>query len=282
MIQTLIILPSPILKDYIRGFEIREFDTMGLEIVKPVFAYHESLISIFLKGKPAAFNSISKEDPTFIIKETSPVFCGVMGIQSQLKGALIFKGAIKVVNLQFTPTGFTNIFKIPAHVITDRMYNIEQVFGHEFSMLHEQLMECSTQAEIIRHVEMFLIKKLSSKPISTVSNVLQKATTALRGQRYNFTIEELAYHSNMSLKTFERKFVEQVGITPKLFNNIRRFNAALEMKMAEPNLKWTAICHRLGYFDQMHMVKDFTKFTGEPPTTLFKSMGGVLENILIE
>ncbi|WP_373497439.1 helix-turn-helix domain-containing protein [Aquiflexum sp.] len=71
-----------------------------------------------------------------------------------------------------------------------------------------------------------------------------------------YTIEELEYHSNMSLKTFERKFMQQVGLSPKLFERLRRFNQALDLKTYQPRLSWLDISYKSGYYDPMQMVKE--------------------------
>ena len=75
----------------------------------------------------------------------------------------------------------------------------------------------------------------------------------------------------MSIKTFERKFIEQVGASPKIFSRIVRFNKAITLKMKEYKKSWTSIALDCGYFDQMHFIKDFKLFTGDTPAAFFKN-----------
>jgi transcriptional regulator GlxA family with amidase domain len=86
----------------------------------------------------------------------------------------------------------------------------------------------------------------------------------------NLRIEKLAYDANMSIKTFERKFTEQVGVSPKLFVRMIRFNKALSLKVSHSKKSWTSIAHMCGYFDQMHLIKEFILFSGETPSHFFK------------
>jgi methylphosphotriester-DNA--protein-cysteine methyltransferase len=59
-----------------------------------------------------------------------------------------------------------------------------------------------------------------------------------------------------------------VGVSPKLYARIARFEAALESKALSTSDSWTDVAHHLGYFDQMHLIHDFKEFSGDIPTNL--------------
>jgi methylphosphotriester-DNA--protein-cysteine methyltransferase len=80
------------------------------------------------------------------------------------------------------------------------------------------------------------------------------------------TIAALANRAGMSVRQFERKFVQQVGMRPKLFERIARFEAVLDGMARFAAKSWTDAAHQFGYYDQMHMIHDFAEFTGETPT----------------
>ena len=85
-------------------------------------------------------------------------------------------------------------------------------------------------------------------------------------------IQQLADESCMTVRTFERKFVAEMGLSPKLFARLRRFQLALDRKRSS-GTRWLDVAHDLGYFDQMHMVKEFRAFGGEAPSRLLQSCG---------
>ena len=62
--------------------------------------------------------------------------------------------------------------------------------------------------------------------------------------------------------------MEQLGVSPKLFARIVRFEAALDSKARSSTKSWTDVAHEFGYFDQMHMVHDFEVLTGGTPTDI--------------
>jgi len=79
-------------------------------------------------------------------------------------------------------------------------------------------------------------------------------------------ITAVADRAGLSMRQFERRFIERVGLRPKLFARIARFEAALDGKARFAAKSWTDVAHQFGYYDQMHMVHDFAEFTGESPT----------------
>ncbi|HEY5407374.1 MAG TPA: AraC family transcriptional regulator, partial [Ginsengibacter sp.] len=83
------------------------------------------------------------------------------------------------------------------------------------------------------------------------------------------SIERLALDTNMSLRNLERKFINEVGIPPKLYARITRFYNALENKMLHPGKSWTDITYENGYYDQSHFIREVKSFSAKTPEELF-------------
>ena len=81
-------------------------------------------------------------------------------------------------------------------------------------------------------------------------------------------VSNLARNAGLGIRQFERRFRYEIGIPPKLYARIVRFEAALRRKAAAPETRWTDIAHALGYHDQMHMVHDFNRLSGDSPTAI--------------
>jgi AraC-like DNA-binding protein len=86
-------------------------------------------------------------------------------------------------------------------------------------------------------------------------------------------IEDLANSSGLSLRQYERRFTTEIGFTPKFFARITRFQMALDTKRLAPGRSWMSVAHRLGYFDQMHMIRDFQSLGGNLPGEIFEQIG---------
>ena len=72
-------------------------------------------------------------------------------------------------------------------------------------------------------------------------------------------IDEIAFHAALSVRQFERRFAGEAGMPPKLFAQTARFQNALDAKRLSPSRSWLSVAHELGYFDQMHMIRDFQR-----------------------
>jgi AraC-like DNA-binding protein len=81
-------------------------------------------------------------------------------------------------------------------------------------------------------------------------------------------IEQAASLSCLSMKQFERKCKERIGMNPKMYARILKFSKAYRLHEALPQLSWTKIAYEAGYYDQMHMIKDFKVFAGVNPSVI--------------
>ena len=84
-------------------------------------------------------------------------------------------------------------------------------------------------------------------------------------------VSEIARSAGIGIRQFERRFRYEIGISPKQYARIARFEAALRRKAAAPETTWTDIAHALHYYDQMHMVHDFNRLSGDTPSAIWRS-----------
>ena len=104
-------------------------------------------------------------------------------------------------------------------------------------------------------------------------------TAVMKSARHTFRykgavrIEELAHHCGLSVRQYERKFAAEIGFTPKLLARVTRFEGALDAKRLSPGRSWLSVAHQLGYFDQMHMIRDFQNLGGDIPSQVIQQSG---------
>ncbi|MBN4683685.1 AraC family transcriptional regulator, partial [Pandoraea nosoerga] len=95
--------------------------------------------------------------------------------------------------------------------------------------------------------------------LDQVSNLILRTGKVLN-------VEWLAKESCLSLRQYERKFVERMGVSPRYFSKVVRFENAFRMKNKGPHLDWLSIAIRCGYYDYQHLVKDYKELTNQTPT----------------
>lgn len=265
MITTSEIPPSPILAPFVRCYTYREFDTKGFDLTRPWHASHEISLGFHLKSLP---NQLINPKTGQILKGGS--YGGIMGIGTQYNGEITFNGSFSLFEIIFKPNGFHKIFRYPPSEINNYLIFADDIFDSRVKILFEQLCLANWLPEMASSADKYLLyyfKKQKSvglnDAITSLSNIILKAGGII-------SIDRLAYDANMSTRNFERRFIEQVGVSPKLFCCITRFNHALIRKLKEPEKDWTSIAYESGYFDQMHLIKDFKRFSGNAPSTFLK------------
>jgi AraC-like DNA-binding protein len=87
------------------------------------------------------------------------------------------------------------------------------------------------------------------------------------GVPHTRTISEVTGQIGLSAKRFIQVFDAEVGLTPKLFCRVRRFQKVLRLVGAGRPVEWAGVAADCGYFDQAHFIRDFRAFSGLNPST---------------
>jgi AraC-like DNA-binding protein len=222
-------------------------------------------MNFFFKALPVKL--VSPETGEVVAKGSD---AGFNGLSNQYNGLMTFNGNYSFFEVMFKPTGFYKLFRLSPHEIVNRIFCIDDILNSEVKIFIGRLYMAQELNEMASLTNSFLLSYLNKQKsinrnaaITCISNLIYKSAGCIN-------IDKLAYDANMCTRTFERHFIEQVGISPKLFSCIIRFNHAFELKLKNSALGWTSIAHQCGYFDQMHLIKDFKRFAGLAPSTFLR------------
>jgi methylphosphotriester-DNA--protein-cysteine methyltransferase len=83
-------------------------------------------------------------------------------------------------------------------------------------------------------------------------------------------VREAAKDLGLSQRRFIQVFKNEVGITPKLFSRIQRFQRTRVFVQDSPSPNWADLAVGLGYFDQSHLIHDFQTFSGLSPAVFYR------------
>lgn len=140
-----------------------------------------------------------------------------------------------------------------------------ELLGNEMNDVHNRLQEAISFAQMKIIVESFLLKHVGklkqTLPIDEVLPLLIKERGLLK-------IDQLASHACLSIRQFERVFQQRIGLTPKHFSRLVRFSQAWIIKEQQPGISWIKVAYECGYFDQMHLIRDFQEFAGINPSSI--------------
>ncbi len=168
----------------------------------------------------------------------------------------------RAVMVGFQPGGLFRFLGIPMTEMFDEGIDGFQILDKEIHFLIEELREMKKPEQINARVQTYLMQKnqytLDLLPFDRALMKLQK-----NGNDY--TMDAVAHDACLSLRQFQRKCHERLGMNPKLYARIARFSKAYSMFEGNQQLTWTQISNSCGYFDQMHFIRDFKEFAGVTP-----------------
>lgn len=136
-------------------------------------------------------------------------------------------------------------------------------------------MEKSTLEEAIGLLENFFMKWYYENR-RTINPVIANALQAINQTKGRISILELTKAVCVTEKTLQRHFLNDVGLTPKLFTRVHKFNEVIWHYNTHKNITGSDII-QLGYFDQAHFIKDFKTFSGSSPRNYFKNHDDINE-----
>jgi AraC-like DNA-binding protein len=173
-------------------------------------------------------------------------------------------GAQAGMQIDLTPVGAHLLLGLPMDELTQRVVTIEELFGADGLLLREALAEAPGWPERFALVDDFLLGLLDDarSPVPSVTRALHR----LRESGGTMPVGAVAAEIGCSRRHLIDRFREQVGVTPKLFARILRFERVVALVDARTSMGWAEIAHACGYYDQAHMIRDFNQFAGSPPS----------------
>ena len=259
--------PVAALCHHVRYFQQRVVHLARAAVVYPIAARPELIVEFYLQQRYLVRVCESNA------QDLAPRAV-VVGPSTFRRAELVLQGHFDVFTIHFLASGFHRLFRVPMADLADRAYDAQSVIGPVVSEIEERLADASSFQERVRVATNFLLRHAGDRgspdAVTATANRLLLEHGALR-------IDDAAASAGMSIRQFERRFAEQVGLPPKRYARIVRFNAALMAKMMAPRRLWTDIAHDFGYHDQMHMVRDFGSFAGESPSTFMRRLQAMPE-----
>lgn len=248
-------LPSPELRSVVRSFEERRADLGSAVLAWPVAARPHQVLDIHL-AEP--YRVRLNGGPAWLLPETI-----VVGPQTYRRAHLYLSGRIHVFNILFQPVGFHRLVGIDMTSLVNEDPIASDVLGPSAVTLGDAVRGATDFKSRVAAAERWLGTKLdgrdSDEPIGHASRLLIATRGCAR-------IDDLVGRSGLSARQFQRRFAKQVGMTPKLFARIIRFDRALVARRDAPTRPWTDIVHELGYFDQAHFIRDCHELGGISPS----------------
>lgn len=162
----------------------------------------------------------------------------------------------------------------PLHALTDLVIDAEQVLSNDILSLRAQLQDCPDVNKKFVLLENALLKHFRSR--LQLNPFVDHAVARIAGDPRHCNLQELSQQVGFSQKHLIKLFKDQVGVTPKEFLKVSRFQKAVQEIESKGALQWTAVADDCGYYDQSHFIADFKTFSGLTPAAYLRQRGELL------
>ena len=157
--------------------------------------------------------------------------------------------------MHFKPGGAFPFFRVPPAELGNQSVALECLWGSASALPAGAIAGGGDSCREVVCAGTLLVGALA-KPLGTASRRQLRLTAALR---FNATppVSKVVDQVGFSQRRFIQLFRDEVGLTPKLFSRVRRFQKVIQTAHAADEINWTHMALDCGYYDQAHFIHDF-------------------------
>lgn len=191
----------------------------------------------------------------------------ISGIQES--SLLAMAAGTTMLAIRFTNAGARSILHLPVFYLKNQFLDASCILGSEVDELQDRLLESSSTDEMFELTDSYLTGRIQIEERMDV--------VAAIAEDFPFheavSIKKLAASSGYSHKQLISLFRDFVGVTPKMFQRLQRFQHALDSLSGQNGAVWLDLVYRFGYYDQAHFINEFKTFSGYTPTQYLQIKG---------
>lgn len=200
------------------------------------------------------------------------IYESVTGRERRFRGAIVsgcYSAAFEidtrahslVLGVHFKPGGASRLLGVPAGTLADDHVGLDDIWGPSATKLRTRLCAAPSLQQRIALLEQALIARLPDRP----HRRLAVSAGLVELDQPGVEVGHVARVLGLSRRRFIEVFTEDVGMTPKRYSMVRRFQRALTLAIRSQSVTWSQIALECGYFDQSHLCRDWAEFTGMSP-----------------
>lgn len=166
--------------------------------------------------------------------------------------------------VRFRPGRMPRLVDIQPAELVDTMIELPKMLG----MNTDSLSDCLLGAKGIdaKRAFMELIFQKASIESLVRRDLCTRCAELIESCNGHMKVHDLACRVGTSMRTLERTFLRDLGMSPKMFIRLVRFNNSLERLRNGGYPTLAHIAYEFGYADQSHFIKDFHELAGRLPS----------------
>ncbi|MBD3419209.1 MAG: helix-turn-helix domain-containing protein [Chitinivibrionales bacterium] len=251
--------PAPSLAPYVRYYWA--LDVSNPDVIHPYRVIPQGCVELMFFYREPYYAINSAENRLSLLPYS--IISGQQHSWFELQAA----GSIGLFSVLFKPHGAHAFLRLPLSALTDRSIPFEDLAGREALELENKVVSANSIDERVKCIESFLLKRIPEKTDDLRRmDAVQETIRALRAET---SVEDLASRACLGYKQLSRIFTRFIGMTPKQYLKIVRFQHSLHVKQHAPHISLTRLAMNCGYYDQAHFIRDFKEITGMTPRRFF-------------
>ena len=188
---------------------------------------------------------------------------------------LTLKDNFTLIAYFFKPFSLSTLFSISARELTNNPINLDLIEPSRATELTEQLLNAQSTDEMLLIFDRYIFDLL--RTVKTNNEIMKFATDKIARNPHNTILQEVRNNLPLTERTFQRKFKEQIGVSPSLFRRVCQFSAAFAQLQQRDYRSLTDIAFNNNYTDQSHYINTFKEFTNITPKE-YLYLGNPLKN----
>lgn len=169
-----------------------------------------------------------------------------------------------VVGAVFAPGGMRSLFRVPASATRDSDVPLDVLWSRQaVARIRERLLAATSPAAKLDTLEDALMQAWRH---GQADPLVSHAVRAFDRAPHLARIDSVADKVGLSRRRFIERFNAAVGLTPKRYCRLQRFQRALSAARRGAPVNWAALAMDCGYYDQSHFTHEFREFSGLTPT----------------
>ena len=249
-------VPSDVLLPVVEEYIYRKISLpVNTAVRKDMPCRHVNSLDFFLGGSYKTFHCSEDQSIPF-------ARCTIRGPRTHRKYRIEITEDFICFSIRFKPTGIYKLLGIPMNEFCDQAVDASLLKPAIFTAITDQLMACENLHDCITLIEPFLLDLLARNHRGT--SAIDQLATLIRNTPAK-RISALYKDIPVSGRHLERNFIKEIGVSPKTYSNLLRFEKVMQAKKARPTETWSSLAYEFNYFDQMHLVKDFRKYLNISP-----------------
>ncbi|AUS29393.1 helix-turn-helix domain-containing protein [Paenibacillus sp. P2(2022)] len=175
----------------------------------------------------------------------------------------------RIFAVRFFPGGAHYFHGMSTHLFTGGNYRLEEIWPENVEIIGERILEARDFNERVRIMEEYL-NQLLMRQRTNDCDLMKNLLHRIFVNGGSVGVKELAEREAISERRLNRKFGQWIGISPKKFSEVVRFQSVLHSIQNGDSVDSMELALKHNFFDQAHLIRDFRRFYGASPLTAAK------------